>query len=81
MEIKGIFVTSLDKANAKLCFDEIVEKYGDRTGRISGNSMQKSAIMTSYCHDLNDMIGRVFISEIRTLDRCVGVDGLITFGL
>lgn len=70
MEIKGIFVTRIDKANAKLCFDEIVEKYGNRTGLISGNSMQKSAIMKSYCHDLTEMIDRVFFSEMYGASRC-----------
>ena len=70
MEVKGIFVTKIDKADAKLCFDEIAKKYGNRTALIGGNSMQKSAMMKSYCHDLTEMIDRVFFGEMYGASRC-----------
>ena len=70
MEVKGIFVTRIGKANAKLCFDEIAKKYGNRTDLISGNPMQKSAIMKSYCHDLTEMIDNVFFGEMYGASRC-----------
>ena len=70
MELKGIFVTRIGKANAKLCFDEIAKKYGNRIALISGNSVQKSAIMKSYCHDLTEMIDNVFFGEMYGASRC-----------
>lgn len=70
MDVKGIFVTKMSKAEAKLCFDEIAKKYGNRIALISGNSMQKSAIMKSYCHDLTEMIDKVFFGEMYGASRC-----------
>lgn len=61
MEVKGIFVTRIGKANAKLCFDEIAKKYGNQTTLIVGSSTQKSAIIKAYCHDLTEMIDCCFI--------------------
>lgn len=70
MEVKGIFVTRIGKAKAKICFDEIAEKYGNRTALISGNSVQKIAIMKSYCHELTEMIDKVFFGEMYGASRC-----------
>lgn len=70
MEVKGIFVTRVSKAEAKLCFDEIAKRYKNRTTLITGNSMQKSTIMKSYCHDLTEMIDKVFFGEMYGASRC-----------
>lgn len=70
MEVKGIFITRFSKADAKICFDEIARKYGNRTALIGGNSMQKSAMMKSYCNDLTEMIDKVFSGEMYGASRC-----------
>lgn len=70
MEVKGIFVTRFSKADAKICFDEIATKYGNRKALIGGNSMQKNAMMKSYCNDLTEMIDKVFFGEMYGASRC-----------
>lgn len=70
MEVKGIFVTRIDKANAKLYFEEITKKYGNKTTLMVGSPTQKSAIMRAYCHDLTAIIDRVFHSEMYGASRC-----------
>ncbi len=70
MEVKGIFVTKINKVEAYKCFDDISEKYGSRTALMSGNNQQQAALMKAYCHDLNKAIDTMFFSEMYGASRC-----------
>ena len=70
MEVKGIFVTKISKAEAYKCFDDITKKYGNRATMISGNNKQQAATMKQWCHDLNEVIDNIFFSEMYGASRC-----------
>lgn len=70
MEVKGIFVTRVNKAEARECFNEIKTKYGNRTTLQNGTDQQKAFFIKAYCRDLTTTIDKVFHGEMYGAMRC-----------
>ena len=64
MEVKGIFVTRVSKAEARECFNEVKIKYGNKVTLQIGTELQKGFLMKAYCSNLTTAIDKVFYGDM-----------------